>query len=63
MGKKLTNLNQYISVVTSIAKKWFVIFEHTVKQLSLDYVRLPNLNTIFLVLNLFSFFPSGAIYF
>ena len=43
MGKKLTNLNQYISVNTGIAKKWFVIFEHTIKQLSLGYVRLPQL--------------------
>ena len=53
------NLNQYISVITGIAKKGFVSFEHTIKQLSLSYVRLPNLNTIFFC---FAFFFSFFIY-
>ena len=34
VAKKLMNLNQYISVITGIAKKGFVSFEHTIKQLS-----------------------------
>ena len=62
MGKKLTNLNQYISVVTDIAKKWFVIFEHTIKQLSLGYVRLPQIEYNFSCFASYFFF-SGAIYF
>ena len=58
MGKKLTNLNwqEYISVITNIDKKLFVIFEHTIIHLSLGYVRSPNLNTIFFVLHLLSYF-------
>ena len=47
MGKKLTNLNRYISVITDIDKKWFVIFEHTINHLSLGYVRLPQLEHYF----------------
>ena len=62
MVKKLTNLNQYISVITSIAKKWFVIFEHTIKQLSLGYVPLPQLEYNFSCFASFFFF-SGPIFF
>ena len=29
MGKKLTNLNRYISVRTDIDETWFVIFDYT----------------------------------
>ena len=43
MGEKLTKLNQYISVITNIDEKWFVIFEHTFNHLSFGYVRLPQL--------------------
>ena len=56
MGKKLTNLNQYISVITGFAKKWFVIFEHTIKQFSLDYVCLPQLEYNFSCFASFFFF-------
>ena len=35
MGKKLTNLNRYISVITDIDENWFVIMEHTI---NLGYV-------------------------
>ena len=31
MGKKLTSLNRYISVLTDVDEKWFVIFEHTIE--------------------------------
>ena len=71
MGKKLTNLNQYISLITGIAKKWFVIFEHTIKQFSLDYVRLPELEYnfscfasffFFIFLALSTFKPLNALY-
>ena len=47
MGKKLTNLNQYISVNTNIDEKWFVIFEHTINHLSFGRVRLPQLEIYF----------------
>ena len=41
MGKKLTILNQYISVNTDTDEKWFVIFEHIINLLLFGYVRLP----------------------
>ena len=47
MGKKLTNLNQYIVVVVDIDEKWFVIFQHTINHLSFDYVRLPQSDFFF----------------
>ena len=53
MGKKLMSLNRYISVITDIDAKWFVVFEHIINCLSFGYVRLPNLKTLFLVLHLF----------
>ena len=53
MGKKLTGLNQYISVITDIDEKLFVHFEHTISQLSFGYVRLPQLEYFFLVLFFF----------
>ena len=68
MGTKLTNLNRYISVITNIDEKWFVVFEHNTNHFDFGYVRLPNLNTIFLVLAsfllflLFSF-SSAVMYF
>ena len=73
MGKKLTNLNQYISVIIGIAKKWFVIFELTIKQLSLGYVCLPQLEHnfsclassfffFFFLLALSTFKPLNALY-
>ena len=51
MGRKWMILNQYISVITDIDEKWFVIFEHTINHLSLGYVCLPQLEYYF-----FSFF-------
>ena len=54
MGKKLKRLNRYISVITDIEEKWFVIFEHTVNHLSLGNVRLLQLeNNFFLFWNFF----------
>ena len=47
MGKKLTNLNRYISVVTNIDEKWFVVFEHTMNHLSFGYVHLPQFESIY----------------
>ena len=46
-GQKLTNLNQYISVIANIDKKRFVSFEHIIKCLSFAYVRLPQLEYYF----------------
>ena len=68
-GKKPTNLNRYISVITDIEEKWLVIFEHTINHLSFGYVRLQQLEYCFscfasLVFSFFSFaFPSATIYF
>ena len=42
MDNKLMNLNRYISVITNIDEKWFVIFEHTINHLSNGYVHLPQ---------------------
>ena len=36
-GQKLTSLNRYISVITDVDEKWFVIFEHTINHFSFDY--------------------------
>ena len=54
MGKKLTNLNQYIVVVVDIDEKWFVIFQRTINHLSFDYVRLPQ-SDFFSFILLFSY--------
>ena len=67
MGKKLMILNQYISVITNIDEKWFVIFEHTINHLSFGYIGLPQLEYNFscfvsFFLPFFSF-SSHAIYF
>ena len=56
MGIKLTNLNRYISVITDIDEKWFVIFENSIIQLSFGYDRLPQLEYYCVVLHLFSYF-------
>ena len=40
MGKKLTNLNRYISEIINIDQKRFAVFEHTINHLSFGYVRL-----------------------
>ena len=55
-GQKLTKLNRYISIITDMDEKWFVVFECTINHLSFDKFAYPNLNTIFLVLHLFSYF-------
>ena len=58
MGKKLTNLNQNISITTNIDEKWCVIFDHTINHLSFGYVRLPQLTHYFSCFAFFfSFFP------
>ena len=46
-GQKVTILNRYISVITGIDEKWFVIFEHTINCLSFGYVHLPQLEYYF----------------
>ena len=59
MGKKLTNMNRYLLVITDIDGKCFVLFEHNINHLCIGYVRLPqltNLNAIFLVLFFLLFF-------
>ena len=40
IGKNLTNLDLYISVITDIDAKWFVVFEHTINHLSFGDVHL-----------------------
>ena len=42
MGKKLTNLNRYISVITDIDENGFVSFEHIINNHSFAYVRSPQ---------------------
>ena len=68
MGKKLTNLNRYISVATDIDEKWFVVFDHTINHLSFGYGRLPQFEYYFSSFApFFTFFllssSSAAIYF
>ena len=63
MGNKLTNLNRYISVITDIGEKWFVVFEHTINHLSFGYACLPQFEYYFFVLFLFFSFSFHAIYF
>ena len=43
MGRKQTSLNQYISVITDINEKWFVIFQHSIHHLSFSYICSPQL--------------------
>ena len=64
-GQKLTNMNQYILIITNINKKWFVIFEHTINHLSFGYVRLPQPEYYFscFVSFFLVFFSSHAIHF
>ena len=65
VGRKWTILNQYISVITDIDEKWFVIFEHTINCLSFDYVHLPQLDyyfSSFVSFFLLFFYSSPAIY-
>ena len=57
MGKKLTNLKQYISVIIDIDEKWFVIFEYTIDHLFLVMFSYLKLKIIFLVLHFFFVFP------
>ena len=40
-------LNQYISIITAIVEKCFVVFEHTINRLSFGYVPLPQLEYYF----------------
>ena len=65
-GIKLTSLNRYISVITDIDKKWFVIFEHTTNHLSFGYVCLHQLENYFSCFSIFFFnyyFASAAMHF
>ena len=34
-------LNRYISVITDIDEKWFVVFERSINCLAFGYVRIP----------------------
>ena len=67
MGKKLTSLNRYISVITDIDDKWLAVIEHTINHLSFGYVRLPQLENYFSCIAffflLFFSFSFAAIYF
>ena len=54
VGKKWTILNRYISVITNIDEKWFVVSEHTINWLSFGYIHLPQLEYYFS--SFFSFF-------
>ena len=56
MGKKLTNLNRYISVITDIDEKGFAVFEHIINLLSFGYICLSQFENYFFVLFLFSYF-------
>ena len=47
MGRKLTNLNRCISVITDIDEKWFAIFEHSINYLSFGCDRIPQLKYFF----------------
>ena len=63
-------LNRYISVITDIDEKWFVIFKHTINWLSFGYVRLPQLEYYFsyffffflILLRLSTFKPLNVLY-
>ena len=55
-GQKWAILKRYISVITSIDEKWFVIFEHTINHLYLGYVCLSQLEYFFLLFSYFFFF-------
>ena len=70
MGKKLTSLNRYISVITDIDEKYVVVFEHNINHLSFGYVGLSQLENYFscfafFLLTFFFFFSyfSVAVYF
>ena len=68
MGEKLSNLNRYISVITDIDEKWFVIFEKTINRLFFGYGRLPQLTyyflfSFFLLFKCFFSYSSRAIHF
>ena len=57
MGKKLTNLNRYISVITDIDKKWLVIFLRAIiNHLSFGDVHLPQFEYHFSCFVSFFFF-------
>ena len=61
-GHKWAESNRYISVITNIDEKWFVIFEHAINCLSFGYVHLPQLEyyfSFFLTFFYFLFFFSG----
>ena len=65
MGKKLSNLNRYVSVISDIDEKWFVVFEHSINHPFYGYVRLPQLEyyfSCFAYFFLFFYFSSGAMY-
>ena len=62
---KTLNLNRYISVITDIDEKWFVIFELTLTHLSFGYVRLPQLKMLFFLFSIFFllfYFSSATLY-
>ena len=63
--QKLSKLNRYILVVTSIDEKRFVVFEHTINHLSYGYVCLPQLEYFFSCFAPFFllFLTSAAMYF
>ena len=69
MGKKLTSLKRYISVITAFDEKKFVIFIHTINHFLFGYDHLPRLQYFFFLFWQFFFltfflfsFPFHAIY-
>ena len=58
VGREWTILNLYISAVTDIDEKWFVVIEHTINCPSFGYVHLPKLEY-----NFFSFFSFFLLFF
>ena len=66
MGKKSTSLNRHISLITDNDKKWFVIFGHTINQLSFGVCSFaPTWILVFLFCIFFFLFSfsSRSIYF
>ena len=65
MDKTLMNLNRWISVISDINEKWFVIFEYTFNHAPFFWLCLCTLTwtSIFFVLLFFSYFFSFFYFF
>ena len=56
MGKMLMSLNRYISLITDIDEKWFVVSEHTINHLCFGYACSPQLENYFSFASIFLLF-------